>query len=106
MFTDLVKAAQHKYIKRVPKAGGGYNYFYSETGGGGVALEEHMKEKAAFRLEYGGAVGHFHITKVNGDIVSVKHDGSGATAKMTRAELAALLRAHHAPALSAHVERA
>ena len=107
MFTDLVKAAQHKYIKRVPKAGGkGYQYFYSETGGGGVALEAHMKEKAAFRLEYGGAVGHFHITKVNGDIVSVKHDGSGATAEMTRAELAALLRAHHAPALSAHVERA
>jgi len=107
IFSDLIKAAQHKYIKRVPKAGGkGYQYFYSETGGGGVALEQHMKEKAAFRLTHKGQEGHFHITAVNGDLVSVKHDESGATAEMTRAELAALLRAHHAPALSAHVERA
>lgn len=106
IFTDIVKAAQHKYIKRVPKAGGGYQYFYRETAGGGVALEEHMKEGAAFRLKYEGAVGHFHIESADGDTLSVRHDGSGATAEMTRGELAALLRAHHAPALSAQVERA
>ena len=97
MFTDLVKAAQHKYIKRVPKAGGkGYVYYYSEGSATSAKIKEHMKEKAAFRLNYEGAVGHFHITAVKGDIVSVKHDGSGTSVSMTRDELAALLMREHA----------
>ena len=97
MFSDLIKARQHKYIKRVPKAGGkGYVYYYSEGSATSAKIKEHMKEKAAFRLNYEGAVGHFHITAVKGDIVSVKHDGSGTSVSMTRDELAALLMREHA----------
>ena len=61
MFSDLIKARQHKYIKRVPKAGGGFTYFYREQHGGGVALKEHMRAGAAFRLTHNGQDGHFHI---------------------------------------------
>ena len=32
MFADLVKAAQHKYIKRVPKAGGAISIFTARRG--------------------------------------------------------------------------
>jgi hypothetical protein len=106
MFSDLIKARQHKYIKRVPKAGGGFTYFYREQHGGGVALKEHMKAGAAFRLTHNGQEGHFHIKALDGERLTVEHDESGASVEMTRDELAALLRAHHAPALERQVKQA
>ena len=97
MFTDLVKAAQHKYIKRVPKAGGkGYVYYYSEGSATSAKIKEHMKEGAAFKLTHEGKTGHFHIKGLNGERVRVEHDESGASVEMTRDELAALLQREHA----------
>lgn len=45
----LAKGATHKYLKRVPKPGGGYRYYYNAGHGGGVHSHEHMVEGAAFR---------------------------------------------------------
>ena len=84
MFSDLIKARQHKYIKRVPKAGGVFTYFYREQHGGGVALKEHMKAGAAFRLTHNGQEGHFHIKALDGERLTVEHDESGASGDDTR----------------------
>ena len=43
MAATLMKAAGHRYIRRVPKAGGGYRYFYKVSGGGGLGHEDEMK---------------------------------------------------------------
>ena len=97
IFSDLIKAATHKYIKRVPKGGGkGYVYYYTEGSATGHKIKEHMKEGAAFKLTHEGKTGHFHIKAVSGDLVRVEHDESGAKVTMTRDELAALLRRDYA----------
>jgi hypothetical protein len=105
MFSDLIKARQHKYIKRVPKAGGGYTYFYREQHGGGVALKEHMKEGAAFRLTHNGQEGHFHIKALDGERLTVEHDETRVKVEMTRDELAALLTRQHRQALQADADK-
>jgi len=101
----LIKARQHKYIKRVPKAGGGYTYFYREQHGGGVALKEHMKEGAAFRLTHNGQEGHFHIKALDGERLTVEHDETRVKVEMTRDELAALLTRQHRQALQADADK-
>ena len=105
MFSDLIKARQHKYIKRVPKAGGGYTYFYREQHGGGVALKEHMKAGAAFRLTHNGQEGHFHIKELDGERLTVEHDETRVKVEMTRDELAALLTRQHRQALQADADK-
>lgn len=97
----MAKGAGHKYIKRVPKSGGGYRYFYQVGHGGGVHSHEHMVEGASFRHEGG----HFHIHKVDGDKLTIKHDESGETKHVTKAELGAMLEKHHAAGLKAHREK-
>lgn len=98
----LAKGKTHKYIKRVPKSGGGYRYFYHVGHGGGVHAADHFVEGAAFR--HGD--GHYHVTKVDGDRVTVKHDESGHTQTFSKAELGKTLREHHSAALQAHHEKA
>lgn len=108
-FSDLVKAAKHKYIKRIPKPRGGYRYVYTATRAGGVAKEAHFKAGAAFKLTFDGQEGHFHITGEEGDTLTIKHDElhgpEHSGVKMTRAELAALLTKEHAPALERAAEK-
>jgi hypothetical protein len=92
----LFKGAGHKYIKRVPKSGGGYRYFYAVHHGGGVADEKHFVVGAAFRV----GEGHYHIIGASpGDHVTVKHDETGATQVITKQRLAELLRSEHAAAM-------
>jgi hypothetical protein len=99
----MAKGAGHKYIKRVPKAGGrGYRYFYHVAHGGGVHAEDHFVEGASFR--HGS--GHFHITEAKGDKVTVKHDETGETKTMSKRELRTMLSEHHAKALAEHHEKA
>lgn len=103
----LAKGA-HKYVKRVPtgkttKTGKPrYRYFYDVGHGGGVHAHEHMVEGAAFR--HGD--GHFHITKVDGDKLHVRHSQTGAEHVTTKRELAGKLEAEHGAALKAYRERA
>lgn len=111
----LCKSANHKYIKRVPKAGGGYRYFYKVGHGGGVHDEEHMVVGAAFKHEGG----HWHITDTrkdtdgagkpswgsdglgHGDLV-IRHDETGETRTVKKSHLSSMLAEHHAPALAEH----
>lgn len=108
-FTDLIKGRTQKYIKRIPKPGGGYRYIYREHHGGGVANEKHMTEGAAFSLTFNGQKGHFHIISADGDKLKIKHDelhdAEHPGVEMTRAELAALLTREHAPALRENAKK-
>ncbi len=101
---QLQKGAGHKYIKRVPagtdpKTGRTrYRYFYAVQHGAGVHNEDHFVEGASFRHEGG----HFHVTADHGDEVTVRHDESGKTKRLSKRELAAKLVKHHEKALEEH----
>jgi hypothetical protein len=103
---DLLKGAGHKYIRRIPKAGGGYRYFYNVTGGQGLGHHAEMVQGAAFKVKHAGKEGHFHITADHGEEVTVRHDESGHEQKMSKAALRAMLHAEHAEALGAVKARA
>lgn len=98
----LAKGASHKYIKRVPKAGGGYRYYYHVAHGGGVHHADHFVEGASFR--HGD--GHYHITHASGDSVTIKHDESGHTQTFSKTDLRQKLLEHHAAALQSHHAKA
>lgn len=100
----LHKGAGHKYIRRIPKQGGGYRYFYKVSGGaGGVGHESEFEVGAAFRLKDAGQDGHFHITgKAADGTLTVKHDETGTTHTLSPAALRSMLHAEHAEAISAH----
>lgn len=99
------KGAGHKYVKRVPytKKDGkrGYRYFYKVSHGKGVGHEDHIVEGAAFMH----AGGHYHVTKVKGGLVTVRHDETGKTKTVDKTALKGLLEAHHADAIKEHKDK-
>jgi hypothetical protein len=104
----FLKGAGHKYIRRIPKAGGkGWRYFYTVTGGHGLGHHAEFVKDAAFKIRSReGQEGHVHILEDHGDEVTLKHDESGKTARISKAALAAMLEREHAQALGVVRERA
>lgn len=100
-YVGLLKGATHKYIKRVPKAGGGYRYFYHVGHGGGVQMEEHFVPGASFQHEGG----HYHIKSAEGGKLVIEHDETKERKTVSKAELRDMLGAHHEPAIKAHREK-
>lgn len=100
----LVKGAGHKYIRRAPKSGGGYRYFYRVSGGkGGVGHESEFEIGAAFRVKDAGQEGHFHVTgKAADGTLTIKHDETGATHTISASALRSMLHTEHAEAIGAH----
>ena len=102
---SLLKAAGHKYIKRVPYTSGGktrYRYIYhvTHTAGGKHVLDpEHMVQGAAFMLSSAkGSEVHAHITKVDGDMVTYRLDDGpkkGDLVTESKSKLAARLNEEH-----------
>ena len=94
---DLEKAAQHKYThkRRIGTDSRGrpkWRYYYNRKHGGGIGLRALEVQKGeAFGLTYGGKRGHFHVQKVKGNFVTVRHDESGHEVRMTKKELQALI---------------
>jgi hypothetical protein len=104
---DLLKGAGHKYIRRVPKAGGkGWRYFYTVTGGQGLGHHSEFVKGASFKVKDAGQEGHFHVEEDHGDEVTLRHDESGKSARVSKKALAAMLHAEHAEALGTVRERA
>lgn len=103
---SLTKGAGHRYIRRVPKSGGGYRYFYKVSGGGGLGHEDEMKVGAKFRVANGGKEGHFEIVgKDDKGNLRIKHDESGHESSVSPAALRSMLHAEHAQSLTAHREK-
>ena len=108
---DLEKGAGHKYTHRkrvgTDKRGRArYRYYYQEHHGGGITRAK-LEAGAAFKLTFRGRRGHFHIESVQGDIVTVKHDGrpNSKPVEMTKAEFRAMIKRQHGQALASHTEK-
>lgn len=110
---SMIKARQHKYthrkmIGRDPKTNRiRYRYYYAEHHGEGIT-SANIEEGSAFKLTYKGRRGHFHVQRVEGDKVFVKHDGRPGSkeVEMTKGELRALLEKQHAKAETQSREKA
>jgi len=109
----LLKAAGHKYthrkmVGRDPKTGRKrYRYYYAEHHGGGITSAA-FEAGAAFKLTFKGRRGHFHVQRVEGDKVFVKHDGRKGSEliSLSHAELRALLERQHSKVETKSRERA
>jgi hypothetical protein len=108
---ELEKAAGHKYTHRkrvgTDKRGRArYRYYYQEHHGGGITSAK-FEAGSSFKLTYKGRRGHFHIQSVEGDMVTITHDGRPGMQPVSihRDELRALLKKQHGKALEAHVEK-
>jgi hypothetical protein len=101
----LLKAAGHKYIKRIPYQSGGklrYRYIYNVTHthqGKHVLDPDHMKVGTKLMLDAtSGKEVHGHITDVRGDLVSFEYDDGprkGEVVTMGKERLAAELDKVH-----------
>jgi len=100
-YVGLLKGASHKYIRRVPKSGGGYRYFYHVGHGGGIANADHFVPGASFRFDGG----HYHIKSEEGGKLTIEHDETKERKTVSKAELQSMLTAHHEPAIKAHREK-
>ena len=102
LWLEVAKGAGHKYVKRVAytrKNGKrGYKYFYHVGHGGGVGAGDHMGVGSAFQADGG----HYHVTKVNGDKLTILHDETGEIETVTKDELAKRLKSHHKDAIATH----
>lgn len=100
------KAADHKYLRRVPTGNPKrpWRYYYRVTGGKHLAHDDEIVAGAAFRAKDGDQEGHFHVTRVDGDDVTVRHDETGREATMKREALRAMLHAEHIEKINAAVK--
>ena len=105
---DLYKAKTHKYThkKRVFVNGKpSWKYYYKEHHGGGVTNVKDLKEGDAFKINYEGQEGHFHVKEVKGNMVKVVLDETGLEKDLSKSELRQLLLKTHAKALKANVKK-
>lgn len=100
----LVKGRTHKYIRRVPKPGGGYRYFY-RTSGVTRDVAADLKPGAKFKLEHNGEAGHFEVVGAAGGQVRLRHDETRGEMTVSAAALADLLKREHAEVVQARRER-
>ena len=107
----------HKYIRRVPKGvtktgATKYMYFYAgqEGHGKGVAHESELVTGASFAFgEVGKTRYHAHITKVDGDKLTIKYDDGdkkGTEETMTKKQFQALVHGEHATGIKQAKEKA
>ncbi len=110
LIDSLLKAMGHKYIRRVPKGvtktgKTKYMYFYAgqEGHGRGIAHEEELVTGASFAFgEHGKTRYHAHITKVDGDKLTIKYDDGdkkGTEETMTKKQFQALVHGEHKEAI-------
>jgi hypothetical protein len=103
----ISKGAAHKYIRREPTGNPKrpWRYFYKVQHGGGAGGAFDVKEGAAFRIKHGDKEGHFHVLKVEGDEVTIRHDESGHEGKVPAAALRAMFAKEHAGAIESHRDK-
>ena len=118
LFLDtLFKAMGHKYIRRVPKGvtktgATRYMYFYAgqEGHGRGIAHEEELVTGASFAFgEHGKTRYHAHITKVDGDKVTVRYDDGakkGTEETMTKKQFQSMIHGEHSTSIQSAKEKA
>ena len=97
----LIKGRAHKYIRRVPKPGGGFRYYYNVAGGRGIAHDDELVEGAKFRHEGG----HIEVLATHGNRVRIRHDEHSGELVVDREELRRKLHEYHAESIEQHKEQ-
>lgn len=95
---DLVKGAGHKYVRRVPtgKPKPKYRYVYT------VDSEHHDEDVVVgekLRIKHGDKEGHYEVTKVSGNKVTVRHDETGHERVVDKSHLHDIFAFEHAAAV-------
>jgi hypothetical protein len=114
---DLIKAMTHKYVRRIPKGvtktgATKYVYYYAGQEGHskGIAHESEIVQGASFAFgEHGKTRYHAHISKVDGDKVTVKYDDGdkkGTEETMTKKQFQALVHGEHKESIKQAKEKA
>ena len=113
---SLLKAMGHKYIRRVPKGvtktgATKYMYYYAgqEGHGKGIGHESELVTGASFAMGQGDQRHHAHISKVDGDKVTVRYDDGakkGTEETMTKKQFQALVHGEHATGIKQAKENA
>lgn len=106
---SLLKAMTHKYIRRIPKGvtktgKTKYVYFYAgqEGHGQGIGHESELVQGSSFAFGEGDQRHHAHITKTDGDKITVKYDdGSkkGTEETMTKKQFQSMIHGEHKEAI-------
>ena len=117
LIDSLLKAMGHKYIRRVPKGvtktgATKYMYYYAgqEGHGKGVAHESELVTGASFAFgEHGKTRYHAHITKVDGDKLTIKYDDGdkkGTEETMTKKQFQSMIHGEHSTSIQSAKEKA
>ena len=117
LIDSLIKALTHKYIRRIPKGvtktgATKYMYYYAGQEGHskGIAHESELVEGSAFAFgEHGKSRYHAHISKVDGDKITIKYDDGakkGQEETMTKKQFQALVHGEHAAGIKQAREKA
>jgi len=118
LFLDtLFKALTHKYIRRVPKGvtktgATKYMYFYAgqEGHGKGIGHESELVTGASFAFgEHGKTRYHAHISKVDGDKLTIKYDDGdkkGTEETMTKKQFQSMIHGEHSTSIQSAKEKA
>lgn len=91
---DLVKAAGHKYLRRIPskRKGRKWDYVYA-------ARSQHhdtsFQVGEKIRLPHGPQAGHYEVESLHGPYVTVKHDETGHEVTIHKDKLAEMFRDEH-----------
>ena len=115
--SDLLKAMTHKYVRRIPKGvtktgATKYIYYYAgqEGHGQGIAHESEIVQGASFAFgEHGKTRYHAHISKIDGDKVTVRYDDGakkGQEETMTKKQFQALVHGEHKESIKQAKEKA
>jgi hypothetical protein len=101
----LLKAMTHKYVRRIPKGvtktgATKYMYFYAgqENRGQGIGHERELVQGASFAMGQGDQRHHAHISKVDGDKLTVKYDDGakkGTEETMTKKQFQSMIQKEH-----------
>lgn len=99
----ISKAKAHKYIRRVPTGNPKrpWKYFYGVAGGKGVGSHDEMTVGSAHRGTHNGEVGHWIVEHDHGDEVTIRHDETGHTERVSKDEFSKRLKDEH----GAEIER-
>lgn len=96
----LFKAANHKYIKRIPtgKERPKYRYIYRHPQRNRLTESSDLVPGSKFKVEHQGELGHFEVKAHDKEkgIVTLYHDESKRTVHIRERDLHRMIAAHHA----------
>ncbi len=94
LVVDLEKAAQHKYLRRVPskRKGRKWDYIYGRES---VKHAKDVQVGEKIKISHAGESGHYEVSEVHGDYATLKHDETGHEVSIRKDHLLQMFRDEH-----------